>query len=91
MKTDINMFLFNIEHFWSDIRGPKYLHLKKVYFFVGHPVVYLRPLISLSKSSVLEMNPWISSFKNTNSKFSRIFVFRDIKGIRYYSRISGYS
>ena len=22
----------------GDIRGPRYLHLKKVYFFVGHPV-----------------------------------------------------
>ena len=53
--------------------------------------VYLRPLISLRKSSVLERNLWISSFKNTNSKFSRILVFRDIKGIRYHSRFSGYS
>ena len=61
---------------------------KKLTFFKP---VYLRPLISLRKSSVLEMNLWISSFKNTNSKFYRIFVFRDIKGIRYYSRFSGYS
>ena len=38
MKTNRNMFLFNIEHFLSDIRAPRYLHLKKVYFFVGHPV-----------------------------------------------------
>ena len=53
--------------------------------------VYLRPLKSLGKSSVLEMNLWISSFKNVNSKCSRIFVFRDIKGIRYYSGFSGYS
>ena len=40
MKTNINMFLFDIEHFFSDIRGPGYLHLKKVYFFVGHPVYH---------------------------------------------------
>jgi len=53
--------------------------------------VYLRPLISLRKSLVLEMDLCISSFKNTKSEFSRIFVFRDIKGIRYYSRFSGYS
>ena len=53
--------------------------------------VYLRPLISLRRRSVLKMNLWISSFKNTNSKFSRIFVFKDIKGIRYYSHISAYS
>ena len=39
MNTDINMFIFDIEHFLSDIRGPRYFHLKKVYFFVGHPVV----------------------------------------------------
>ena len=41
MRTDTNMFIFNIEHILSDIRGPRYLHLKKVYFFVGHPV-YVR-------------------------------------------------
>ena len=59
--------------------------------FTSFKPVFLWPLISLRKSSVLEMNLWISSFKNTNSKFSRIFVLRDIKGIRYYSCISGYS
>ena len=37
---------------------------KKFTFFKP---VYLRPLISLRKSLVLEMNLWISSFKNTNS------------------------
>ena len=36
-KSDnASQFLFDIEHFLSDIRGPRYL--KKVYFFVGHPV-----------------------------------------------------
>ena len=53
--------------------------------------VYLRPLILLKKSSVLEMNLWISIFKNTNWKLFRSFVFRYIKGLRYYSRFSGYS
>ena len=52
--------------------------------------VYLRPLMLLGKSSVREMNLWISSFKNKKSKFSKIFVFRDIKGIKYYFRFSGY-
>ena len=32
---EINLFIFNVEHFLSDIRGPRYFHLKKVYFFVG--------------------------------------------------------
>ena len=32
----------------------------------------------------------IRVYKYTNSKYSRIFVIRDIKGKRYYSRISGY-
>ena len=32
------MFIFNIELFLSDIGGPINFHLKKVYFFVGHPV-----------------------------------------------------
>ena len=32
------MFIFNIEYFLNDIRGPRYQHLKKVYFFVGHLV-----------------------------------------------------
>ena len=61
---------------------------KKFTFFEP---VFPRPLISLRKSSVPEMNLWISSFKNKNSKFSRTFVFRDIKGIRNHSRFSGYS
>ena len=38
MKAGIHMFLLNIEHFLSDILGSRYLRLKKVYFFVGHPV-----------------------------------------------------
>ena len=38
MKTDIDMFVFNIELFLSDVRGPRYLHLKKGVLFVGHPV-----------------------------------------------------
>ena len=42
-------------------------HKKKVTFFKP---VYFRPLVSLRKSSVLEMNLWISS----NSKFSK-FLF----------------
>ena len=41
MKTDIDMFLLNIEQFLRDIRGSRYLHLKKVYCFVGHPVPYI--------------------------------------------------
>ena len=61
---------------------------KKFTFFKP---VFLRPLISHRKSSVVEMNLWISSFKTTNSKFSRIFVYRDIKGIRYHFCFSGYS
>ena len=38
IKTDINMFILNIENFFRDFRGSRYLHLNKVYFFVGHPV-----------------------------------------------------
>ena len=38
IKTDIDMFIYNIEHFLRDIRAPRYLHLKKLYFFAGHPV-----------------------------------------------------
>ena len=40
MKTDLNMFVFDIEIFLSDVRGPRYLHLKMVYNFVAHPVIY---------------------------------------------------
>ena len=39
MKINTDMFLFDIDHFLCDVMGPRYLHLKKVYFFVGHPVV----------------------------------------------------
>ena len=37
MKTDINMFLLNIEHLLRDIRGSRYLHLKKGVLFCGSP------------------------------------------------------
>ena len=43
LKAEINMFLLSLERFLSDIRGPRYLHLKKVYFFVGHPVYWICP------------------------------------------------
>ena len=106
-----------------DIRSLRYVDLKKVNFFVGHPVcnqnslfqhffwdtlyihpvytgcptkkftffisTYLRPLISLRSSLVLEMNLLISSFKNTKSQFSSRFILstelnlRDIRGLRY--------
>ena len=49
MKTNINMFLFDIEHFLSDIMGPRYSHLKKVYFFAGLPVVTEDSLKKLSR------------------------------------------
>ena len=32
MKTDTNTFIFNIEIIFSNDRGSRYLHLKKVYF-----------------------------------------------------------
>ena len=46
--------------------------LKKFTFF---KCVYLRPLTSLRISSVVEMNLWIPSFKNTKSKFFMVFCF----------------
>ena len=60
-----------------------------IFIIIPGVPVYLRPLISLSSEQ--EMNLWISSFKNINSKISRIFVYRDIKGMRHYSRLLGYS
>ena len=38
-KTEININMFHLssEHFF---RGPRYLPLEKVYFFVGHPVYF---------------------------------------------------
>ena len=53
-------------------------------------LIYLRPLILLRKGSVLEMNLWISSFKNRKSKFSTIFIFRDTKGIKHFLPLSEY-
>ena len=41
----------NIEHFLGDIRGLRYLHLKKVHFFVGHPVVSRRRDLALADFS----------------------------------------
>ena len=42
-KTEINMFVMGNEHFWSHIKDPRYLHLKKVYLFSGSPGVILLP------------------------------------------------
>ena len=64
MKTNIHMLLFDIEHCLSDIRGPRYLHLKKVYFFVGHPV-------QRNKFSMIEINLYrsrIGRFDNSKVK-----------------------
>ena len=38
MKTDMNMFILSIEQFFSYIRGPRYLPLKKGVLFCGSPV-----------------------------------------------------
>ena len=64
MKTEINKLLLSIEHFLSDIRGPRYLYLKKVYFFVGHPV-------QRNKFSMIEINLYrsrIGRFNNSKVK-----------------------
>ena len=37
MKTDLNMFVFDIEIFLSDIRGPKMITSKKGVLFCGSP------------------------------------------------------
>ena len=39
LKEDIHRFISSTELFLSDIRGLRYTGLKKVNFFVGHPVV----------------------------------------------------
>ena len=58
MKTDIDMFFLNIEHFLSDIRGSRYLHLKKVYFFVGHPVSQVNEVkLVVPQQTLEETNP----------------------------------
>ena len=38
LKEDIHRFISSIELFLRDIRGLRYADLKKVNFFVGHPV-----------------------------------------------------
>ena len=38
LKEDIHRFISSTELFLSDIRGLRYIGLKKVNFFVGHPV-----------------------------------------------------
>ena len=90
MKTDINMFIFNIEHFLSDIRGPRYLHLKKVYFSVGHPVyVTLKltesveishaPEYLLHSASVIYLNIDLKSLLLFSSITSPIVLFRRLQ------------
>ena len=53
------MFISNIEHFLSDIWGPRYLHLKKVYLFVGISQVYLRHILDndISQENFLDISP----------------------------------
>ena len=41
LKEDIHRFISSTEFFLRDIRGPRYTGLKKVNFFVGHPVLRL--------------------------------------------------
>ena len=41
LKEDIHRFISSTELFLSDIRGLRYTGLKKVNFFVGHPVAEL--------------------------------------------------
>ena len=38
LKEDIHRFISSTELFMSNIRGLRYTGLKKVHFFVGHPV-----------------------------------------------------
>ena len=51
LKTEIDMFILSIEHFLSDFRSPRYLSLKKVYFFGGHPVNGAHLLRMIKKST----------------------------------------
>ena len=46
LKEDIHRFISSTELFLSDIRGLRYTGLKKVNFFVGHPVVSSGPVWS---------------------------------------------
>ena len=43
LKKDIHRFISTTELFLSDIRGLRNTGLKKVNFFVGHPVAYVDP------------------------------------------------
>ena len=88
------LFVYLITHFLSDtfwfslaLHKLPGVPQKNLPFFKS---AYLRPLISLRKSSILEMNLWISSFKSTKSEFSRIFRFRAIKGIKHMLHFSRY-
>ena len=73
MKTDINMLLLNIEHFLSDIRGSRYVHLKKVYLFVGHPV-------SRHKKSLVQKDGWIKEYLDKPQFGTNKFLINKIFG-----------
>ena len=47
LKEDIHRLIFSTELFLSDIRGLRYIGFKKVYFFVGHPVLALGEVLTL--------------------------------------------
>ena len=51
LKEDIHRFIPSTEPFLSDIRGLRYTGLRKVNFFVGHPVLSRHPPDTLQISS----------------------------------------
>ena len=51
LKEDIHRFISSIELFLRDIRGLRYVDLKKVNFFVGHPVGRVAQFGHMSKLS----------------------------------------
>ena len=86
MKTDINMFVLNIEHFFSDIRGSRHLHLKKVYFFVGHPVHNTRKKPHIGAALHHKKHQTLRISENS---FSQIFQpHENLLKITQYSNVS---
>ena len=88
LKEDIHRFISTTELFLSDIRGLRNTGLKKVNFFVGHPVDFNAIIMQLENAFISKLidqcfNLLKEEITNQNS-FAKIGKHSDIKEFFFY-------